>query len=488
MSARTERTARGASRWIVAAFLILQIAIVLLAANGPFVDEGLYTVAGLRVLEGHGLADGYVTWFNGSPFAWPVVAAIGHHLGGLTGTRLMAVALSIATLVAFTKTAETLFGAVVAAWATAALCVNGLFVALAHVAVYDVAALACLAVAMWAASRFATRHDVRALVLSALAFGLAVICKYGYLLMVIPLAGLLLSGTRPARPGRALALFGLVGGVLVGGYCLAFFGSPVPTSATAYFEQVFPRTRGHIAALQVIFGAIPASLAAAGAVVAWRGGRRMLAVTCIGALAVYPVFHLWTANFVSGQKHVVPGFLFGYLLAGVALDRLWRNGARVRNALILVGVAFLGGVQWYWQEHSWSDTRPLTRHLVREMKPGDRLIAESSWIYALALYPAGLVESPADVIDAAFSPDLERVDACQITWLVGDHRTAERMQNGLARCRPREVLSSISRQYYFNTSRFRLDAFTQAVTLYRLGPDDAGAERRAARAPDPVVR
>ena len=32
--------------WIAAAFLGAQISITCLAANGPFVDEGLYTVAG----------------------------------------------------------------------------------------------------------------------------------------------------------------------------------------------------------------------------------------------------------------------------------------------------------------------------------------------------------------------------------------------------------------------------------------------------------
>jgi hypothetical protein len=483
--APAERTARRAWRWIIAAFVVVQVAIVLFAANGPFVDESLYTVAGVRVLEGHGLADGYVSWFNGSPFAWPVLAAIGHHLGGLAGARLMAVAMSIATLVAFARTAETLFGAPVAAWATAALCVNGLFVALAHFAVYDIAALAALAVAMGAAARFAARGGHRVLALSAVAYAVAVICKYGYLLMAVPLAGLLISGAAPARWGRVLAIFGLVAGAIVAAYCVAFFGSPLPTSTAAYFEQVFPRSRGHIASLQVIFGAIPASLAGAGAVLAWRRGRRMLAATCLGALAIYPLFHVWTANFVSGQKHVVPGFLFGYLLAGLALDRLWRSGARARTAALLAAVTVAGGVQWYWQDHSWTDTRALTRHLVREMKPGDRVIAESSWIHALALYPAGLIASPADVLDATFSPDAERVDLCGITWVVGDDRTAGRIQAGRDRCRHREVLSTMARQYYFDTSRLWLDAVTTAVTLYRLATADADLARRAT---DTVVR
>jgi len=92
--------------WIIAVFLAVQVYTIWFAANGPFVDEGLYAVAGMRVLEGKGLSDGYVTWFNGSPFVWPVIAVLGHHLGGLPGARLMAASLSAVTLWAFAKTAE----------------------------------------------------------------------------------------------------------------------------------------------------------------------------------------------------------------------------------------------------------------------------------------------------------------------------------------------------------------------------------------------
>ena len=95
---------------MVAAFFAVQVAIVWFAANGPFVDEGLYAVARMRVLEGKGLSDGYIGWFNGCPFVWPVMAALGHRLGGLPGARSMAVIASVIALVAFAKTAEALVG------------------------------------------------------------------------------------------------------------------------------------------------------------------------------------------------------------------------------------------------------------------------------------------------------------------------------------------------------------------------------------------
>ena len=186
--------------WIVAGFLAVQISLIALAANGPFVDEGLYTVAGLRVLEGNGLSDGYVRWFNGSPFVWPVMAALGHRLGGLPGARLMATILCTIALIAFFKTAETLFGQPTATWGTLALAINGLFMALAHFAVYDVAALAGLGMSMWCVTRSSSRNGSMWAVAAAIAFAAAVIAKYGTVLMVVPLLALMLS-VRGLRPG-----------------------------------------------------------------------------------------------------------------------------------------------------------------------------------------------------------------------------------------------------------------------------------------------
>ena len=456
---------------IVAAFLAVQVSIVWFAANGPFVDEALYTVAGMRVLEGHGPADGYVAWFNGSPFVWPVMAALGHHLAGLPGARLVAVLLSAVTLVAFARTAETLFGPRAAAWGTAALGVNGLFAALAHFAVYDVPALTGLAVAMWCATRSSKSDDLRWPIAAGVAFAFAVISKYGYLLMALPLLGLLVSARDRNHVGRRVAVFLSVAGVLVATYFLLCFGTLVPASMTAYLEQTFRRTRGHIAVLQVIFGLGPLALASAGAIAVWRNGCHMLVATCLAALLLYPAFHLWTANFVSGQKHVVAGFLFAYLLAGVALERLWKGWSRAALAVLLSVLAAWGGLQWYWQEHSWSDTRALTSHLAASLRHGERVLADSAWIYTLSLYPRGLIDAPSDVIDVNHSPDVDHVDVCQIPWLVGHPETTERIRRAMARCGHRPVISSVTRHYYFDTTRFRLDAFTAVVSLYRLpGP------------------
>jgi 4-amino-4-deoxy-L-arabinose transferase-like glycosyltransferase len=452
--------------WIAGGFLAIQGFIIWLATNGPFVDEGLYTVAGLRVLEGKGLADGYLRWFNGSPFAWPVIAAVGHHLGGLSGARFMAAISSTVTLVAVAKTAENLFGRSAATWCALAFGVNGLFLALAHFAVYDVAALTGLAVSMWCVTRSSASRSW--LIVASIAFAGAVITKYGHMLMVVPLLGLLVAVHGVKSAARALAVFLTTAGVILAAYFWLSFGSLFPTSSAAYLEQTFGRSRGHIAVLQIIFGFVPFALASVGAVEAWRRRRYLLVVTCLLALALYPVFHLWTANFVSGQKHVVAGFLFAYPLAGVALEWLWTSRSRMATVGVLVGLTLWGGFQCYWQDHSWSDIRPLARHLVQHMARGDRIVAESSWSYTLYLYPRGLIESPAEVRDANYAPAHDRLDVCQIPWVVGNPDSGELVRRALERCPHHLVLSSSTRHYYFDTTRLRLAAYSAVVGLYRL--------------------
>lgn len=455
-------------RWIVAVFLAVQVCTIWFAANGPFVDESLYTVAGMRVLEGKGLSDGYVTWFNGSPFVWPVIAALGFHVGGLPGTRLVAAILSAVTLLAFAKTAENLFGQSASRWSALAFSVNGLFVALAHFAVYDVAALTGLAVSMWCVTH-PSRSDVSSWVIgAAIAFAGAVIVKYGYAANVLPLLGLLVSVRGVKRSGRALAMFLSVVGMILTTYFGLIFGSLFPPSSATYLDQTFGRSRGHIAALQVVFGLVPFALASAGALGAWRRRQRLLAVTCLLALSVYPAFHLWTANFVSAQKHVVAGFLFAYLLAGLALERLWNSRSRLTAVSVLAALMIWGGLQCYWQDHSWSDTRPLARYLALNMKPGDRIAAEGSWNYILYLYPAGLIESPADVIDANYAARGESRNACHVPWLVGNPESTDMIRAAVGQCRYQRVLSSNTPQYYFDTTRLRLGVASTVVGVYCL--------------------
>lgn len=451
--------------WIAGAFLAVQVALIWGAPSPPFVDEGLYVVAGMRALEGHGLSDGYVAWFNGSLFVWPVIAAAGHHFGGLAGARLLAAVLSTATLLALAAAAHRLFGRRVAGWCALALALDGLFAALAHFAVYDVPALTGLAVSIWCASRVAGGNGTRWVIAAAIAFALAVIAKYGYMVMAVPLVGLLVAVRGNDRPVAAVVLFASVSAAVAGAYFVVCFGTPFPASSEAYLRQAFARSRGHIAALQVLFGAGPLALAIAGALAVRRTRRgRWLAAACLLALFVYPTFHLWTANFVSGQKHVVAGFLFGSLLAGVALERLW-VAWRAAAIAALALLAAWGGVLCYGQDRSWPDVHPLAQHLLAHVRPGDRILAESPWTYTLSLYPAGRIASPADVADVHHAG--VRGDPCAIDWVVGGLDTPA-IRDVVARCGHELAASIDTRQHYFDTARGRLQIASGRIGVYRL--------------------
>src|SRR5947208_3186993 len=89
------------------------------------------------------------------------------------------------------------------------------------------------------------------------------------------------------------------------------------------------------------------------------------------------------------------------------------------------------------------------------MKSGDRIVAESSWNYILYLYSRRMIESPADVIDANYPPRHDRLDVCQIPWLVGNPDSAGMIRAALGHCRHQRVLSSTTPQYYFDTTLLR---------------------------------
>jgi hypothetical protein len=451
--------------WIAVAFLAVQVIVIAAAANGPFVDEGLYIVAGLRALEGHAAADGYARWFNGSPFVWPVLAALGYRVAGLEGARLMAAVLSTITLLAFARTAAQLLGPRAAGWGALLLALNGLFLALAHFAVYDVPSLTGLALAMYCLTR-PPSAGLRWPVLGGIAFAAAVIAKYGHVVMIVPLVGLLVSVRGVERAAGPCAAFLAVAGVVVATYFEILFGAPFPASASAYLGQTFERSRIHIGALQAIFAAAPLALMGVGAVMAWRKGQRLLAVTCAIAMALYPSFHLLTANFVSGQKHVVAGFLFAYLLGGLALHRLWESGRRAVAAGLLAVLAVWGGAQCYWQDRSWCDVRSLARHLIDNMQRGDRVVAESSWSYTVYLYPTGRIDAPAAVIDANYAPARDRQEVCAVPWLVGNPESAPLLREAVARCPHQLVRSVTTQQYYIDASRLRVGVQQIAIGLY----------------------
>lgn len=477
------------SLWpIVGAFVAIQFAIVLFAANGPFVDEGIYTVGGLRILEGKGAADGYLSWFNGSPYLWPILAALGHRLAGLAGARLAAVALSVVTLAAFAAAARALVGRAAAWWGTVAFAANGFFMALAHFAVYDGLALAALAVSLWLGTRWSRTGGRRWLVAAAVALALAAVAKYAYALMAVPLAAVLLAARPAGARRREVGAFLVLAGALAAVYFAAVFGRPWTSTPENYFSQSFPTTRSVRAAAHLYMGALPLLLAAWGALAAWRTRSKGLVAVCLGSLLIWPLFHMAALNHVSENKHVVAGFLFAYLLAGVGLERLWSSRARWAMAAVLPLVVLWGALQSQWQEYSWADVRPAAGYLVDHVKPGETVVADQSISYALYLYPARLIDAPGAVSEPSGERARERLAACNVTWLVSQGEKDGPVAAAVTRCGYREVLSAKSTNYYLNLRLTKPwpSSYPKTLTLYRL-PQERRAPGPAAPGARPAA-
>ncbi len=195
-----------------AAWLILTVWFVFCLAtldyNGPFFDESIYVTAGQRTLEGHGYTDGYLVWFAGS-LLWPVLAAIGYKIAGLIGTRVIATLLAAVAFVAVVRAARNLFGEKASFWTALALAVSAPFLALARLGVYDLPALAGIAVSFWAITRMAKSDNRAWLPVAVLAFIVAFFGKYPMGIMALPLIGVIFA-LRGRKAIMDVTMFGLI--------------------------------------------------------------------------------------------------------------------------------------------------------------------------------------------------------------------------------------------------------------------------------------
>jgi 4-amino-4-deoxy-L-arabinose transferase-like glycosyltransferase len=428
--------------WAVVAAWFL-VCLVTLDYNGPFMDEGIYVTAGQRALEGHGLDDGYLGWFAGS-LLWPMLAGLGHRVGGLLGARAVALALATLAFCALILASRNLYGEQAAFWTALAFAASGPFMTLARMAVYDASALAGIAVSLYAITELARSDHRKWAVGAALAFCWAVFSKYPTALMLLPLVGVW-AALRGRKTAVDLGLFGFVG-LAVG---LAFF-LPLREQVAAFIAYRLvhsPATgvsRAMIAVDLARLSAAPLLLAAGGW---WAARRRLgLATVLLSAMWLWPAYHLALGDPVSSNKHLVLGFLFGYPLAGLALERSWAGlGARVLEgrgraqwagraiaAAWVLALVALGAAQARRLSVAWPDARPTAAYLVDQVQPGHKLLINESWPYTMYLYGEGRVRTPWDVYDVyRIEHGQSEIDLCAYDWFV-DSRGAYRWPASIA--------------------------------------------------------
>jgi hypothetical protein len=400
---------------LLAAFLTAELVVCALRLTGPFLDEGIYISAGLRILDGHGLSDHYLTWFSGS-LLWPAIAGLGWKLAGLAGARAAAAVCVTIGLAGATMAAGNLYGSRVRAAAALAAVTSGPVVALGHLAVYDTLAVAATGGAFWALTEFLRRDDRSWLCAAALLYALAGLAKYPALFFDAPPLVLLIVVTRGRKMSLDLGVFAFIVAATLLIYLLSFRAQ---LSAFESFRTqdnpTFNVTRAQLVDLQIYFTAVPLSLAIAGMMLV---PRRRVGLALLSGVIGPPLYHLYTGNPSGDQKHVVFAILFMLPLIGVAVTFALRQ-ARALAVLALVGLGFFAFAQVVRIDEGWPDLRPSASLLVHDVRPGEKLLASSSWVLAAYLYAHGRIDSPYDIYDVyrvehmAVPPDL-----CSFQWFI----------------------------------------------------------------------
>jgi hypothetical protein len=416
-------------------FLAAELTVCALQLSGPFLDEGIYVAAGLRTLQGHGLSDNYLSWFSGS-LAWPVIAAVGWKAAGLAGARAAAAICVTLGLAGTIKATGNLFGMRVRAATALAAVLSGPVLALGHLAVYDTLSVGATGGAFWALSEFLRRDDRAWLCGAALLYALAGLAKYPALMFAgPPLIGLLVV-TRGRRARFDVPLFGFLACAVLLVYFLsdrsqltAFEGFRTQNNPT------FNVGRSQIVYSQVYLTAVPLLLAATGAMLVEN--RRVALVLLTGVVGA-PVYHLLTGNPSGDQKHVVFGLLFLLPLIGVTLVHALRRWRLLVAIPALAGLAAFAAVQVVRVDEGWPDLRASAAVLTREVHPGQKLLANSSWVEAAYLYDRGRIESPYDLYDVSRVTHMTSpVNVCSFQWLVevpGGEPWPASIRQAMARC------------------------------------------------------
>jgi len=500
-SSSPSRALRLAPWLLLGVFLAVELAICFAQLTGPFLDEGIYVTAGLRTLQGHGIADNYLGWFAGS-LLWPVIAALGWKVAGLAGARAAAALCVSAGLAGMVGATGNLLGPRTRAYAALAAVTSGPVLALGHLAVYDTAAVAFTGGAFWALSEFLRRDDRAWLVGAALLYAGAGLSKYPVLAFVAPPLALLILTARGRRAVLDLSLFALVAGAVLLVYFMANRAQLIGfVSFRTHENPSFGVTTAQIAYSQVYYTLVPLLLALAGAVLLARrrralgpaplegrrgvpallaggrlapsppGGRWLAPALLMGVLAA-PVYHLGTGNPSGDQKHVVFGLIFILPLAGVTLERAFAGRRRwLGAALLTLGLLVFACAQVVRIDESWPDLRASATVLSADVHPGERLLVNSAWVEDVYLYSRGRISTPYDLYDVYRVEHLGRpVDVCDFQWFVvvpGGEAWSATVREEMLRCggfreiyTSRATLTNLGRDLSFVT-------YTEPIEIWR---------------------
>ncbi|GAA3374440.1 DUF3824 domain-containing protein [Streptomyces sannanensis] len=332
--------------------LMVQAVLSLRLHNTAAQDEALYLSAGHTLLDhllrGTPVPTHYAGYFSGSPFLYPVLAALVDAWYGLTGARVLSLAFMLGATSLLYSLSRRLFNERVALAAAALFAVTQSTVVLGFFATFDAPAVFLLALAAWIVVRTG-RSPLVAVLLAAPVAVLAAAVKYASALYLPTLVVLALLTARHHHGRKSVAralLLALGTGALLGlGLCFTDVIDGVRFTTTQ-------RAHGTDSAVDLLgksalWGGLMFLTACGGAVSYLRRGRMnespaalrqsvpgrcrrgLLGLLLCGTALLAPAYQIHLAASISLNKHLGYGLLFAAPMAGVGLVRL--VGAHFRH-------------------------------------------------------------------------------------------------------------------------------------------------------------
>jgi hypothetical protein len=355
-----ERSAAGAEevrlltqlRWpLLIAILTAQavLSLHLTWSNTAFADEAAYLWAGhleiAHFLHGASVPS-FQSWFSGAPVIYPPVAAVADSIGGLTGTRILSLALMCGVTGLLWSTTSKLFGLRAAFFAAGLFAVLGPTQFLGALATYDAMALLLVAGSAWCVVAAREHSDSTLLLIAGIVLlALANATKYATGVVdpvVVVLAAVVVAERHGRKPALGRGGYFAAGVIAIVAVLLALGG---PRYVAGLLATTLARAAGDSSPALVLADAFKWAgavgiLAWVGVAISWRHGTRTqtLVLTVLAAAwLLAPLNQARLETITSLPKNVDFGAWLAAPAAGYALAQLSRITRR-RS----VGVAAAG--------------------------------------------------------------------------------------------------------------------------------------------------
>lgn len=387
---------------------VLLVRLLNLHYNIAFVDEAIYIINGQKVLAGtSGFVD--LNYMFGS-YLQPVIAAAAGYLFGneLFGARVASAIISTLGVVGVYLLTRRLFGPLAGLFAAAVYGFTASSIFVGQLATYDVLSISlwALTLGVFAYGITAQDQDVqgRYLFYAGILLALAFLSKY-LVLMFAPVLALLcivfLVNRQYKQIGAIFRYLLLPAGLVVLGYTIVFLDELIELTqgVSTYTSQ--PAARAVIIQEMVDALWLPGLLSIAGAVMLlatrrWLGV--LLVLLALGGAAIPLLYHLYSANIRSMDKHLVYGLVLLAPIAGWGLAALvtWVSrhleGAQqviVQSLTLLICCVLLlwgASPQVHYLQHKWPDVTETIDYLAQlPVDEATLILAEAGPLYNLYL-------------------------------------------------------------------------------------------------------